>query len=69
MNSWCMSRWSRSIAKIKPGPNALTVDLPEEEIRRRLGWALDAFEGYVGINNHMGSRFTSERPGHGGGDG
>lgn len=49
--------------KIKPGPNALTVDLPEDEIRRRLGWALDAFEGYVGINNHMGSRFTSERPG------
>jgi hypothetical protein len=49
--------------KIKPGPNALTVDLPEEEIRRRLGWALDAFGGYVGINNHMGSRFTSERPG------
>jgi hypothetical protein len=48
---------------IDPGPNALTVDLPEDEIRRRLGWALDAFDGYVGINNHMGSRFTLERPG------
>ncbi len=50
-------------AKIKPGPNALTTDLPEDEIRRRFDWALDAFDGYVGINNHMGSRFTSERAG------
>jgi hypothetical protein len=49
--------------KIKTGPNALTVDLGEDEIRRRLDWALDVFGGYVGINNHMGSRFTSERPG------
>lgn len=49
--------------KIDPGPNALTVDLSDDEIRRRLDWALDSFDGYVGINNHMGSRFTSEGPG------
>lgn len=46
-----------------PGPNALTTDLPPGEIKRRLDWALAAFEGYVGINNHMGSRFTTDRAG------
>lgn len=48
-----------------PGPNALTVGLPPEEIRRRLDWALGQFGGYVGINNHMGSGFTANRPGMG----
>ncbi len=42
-----------------PGPNALLVGLPEEELERRLEWALGRFDGYVGINNHMGSRFTT----------
>lgn len=46
-----------------PGPNALTVGLAPEEIRRRLDWALDQFPGFVGINNHMGSAFTASRPG------
>ncbi|MFN4281941.1 MAG: divergent polysaccharide deacetylase family protein [Alphaproteobacteria bacterium] len=46
-----------------PGPNALTVGLAPEEIRRRLDWALGQFAGYVGINNHMGSAFTADRPG------
>ena len=41
-----------------PGPNALTSDLTQEELTRRLDWALNRFEGYVGINNHMGSKFT-----------
>lgn len=42
-----------------PGPNALTAALGNDELLRRLRWALDRFGGYVGINNHMGSRFTS----------
>jgi polysaccharide deacetylase 2 family uncharacterized protein YibQ len=42
-----------------PGPNVLTADLGNDELLRRLRWALDRFDGYVGINNHMGSRFTS----------
>ncbi|HEU0071595.1 MAG TPA: divergent polysaccharide deacetylase family protein [Alphaproteobacteria bacterium] len=46
-----------------PGPNALTVGLAPEEIRRRLDWALTQFPGFVGINNHMGSAFTVNRPG------
>ena len=48
---------------IDPGPNALTVDLDAPEILRRLRWALNRFEGYVGINNHMGSRFTADARG------
>ncbi len=43
-----------------PGPNALKVNLTDAEILRRLRWGLDRFDGYVGINNHMGSRFTQD---------
>lgn len=42
------------------GPNGLAVGLGRDEVLRRLRWDLDRFEGYVGINNHMGSRFTSD---------
>jgi polysaccharide deacetylase 2 family uncharacterized protein YibQ len=41
------------------GPNGLAVGLGEEEVLRRLRWNLARFDGYVGINNHMGSRFTA----------
>lgn len=43
-----------------PGPDSLTVDLAPEEIVRRLDLALSKFTGYIGINNHMGSRFTMD---------
>jgi len=46
-----------------PGPNALLVSLGDGELRRRASDALDSFDGYVGVNNHMGSRFTTYRPG------
>jgi len=46
-----------------PGPNALLVTLPESELRQRVNGALDSFDGYVGVNNHMGSRFTAYKPG------
>jgi uncharacterized protein len=45
------------------GPNGLAVALSHDELLRRLRWDLGRFEGYVGINNHMGSRFTSDTPG------
>jgi uncharacterized protein len=45
------------------GPNGLAVALTHDELLRRLRWDLGRFEGYVGINNHMGSRFTSDTPG------
>ena len=45
------------------GPNALEVGLPTEELQRRIQWGLDRFTGYVGVNNHMGSRFTADPEG------
>jgi uncharacterized protein len=44
---------------IDMGPNGLALSQPREEVLRRLRWDLDRFDGYVGINNHMGSRFTA----------
>lgn len=49
--------------QVDPGPNALTVGLSEAEIRQRLRWGLDRLEGYIGANNHMGSRFTENAAG------
>jgi hypothetical protein len=46
-----------------PGPNALLVSLSDAELRQRTTAALDSFDSYVGVNNHMGSRFTTFRPG------
>lgn len=43
-----------------PGPQALRVSLDKGEILRRTKMALDSFDGYVGVNNHMGSRFTAD---------
>ena len=43
-----------------PGPDALLTGLDIEELRRRTIRNLDSFNGYVGVNNHMGSRFTAD---------
>jgi polysaccharide deacetylase 2 family uncharacterized protein YibQ len=48
---------------VDPGPNALLTTLSDDAIRRRTIAALDSFTGYVAVNNHMGSRFTTWRPG------
>jgi polysaccharide deacetylase 2 family uncharacterized protein YibQ len=45
---------------LTPGFNVLRPDLSPDELRRRIDWALSRFDGYVGINNHMGSRFTAD---------
>ena len=42
------------------GTGALTVFMTESEIKAALDNALAAFDGYVGVNNHMGSRFTTD---------
>jgi polysaccharide deacetylase 2 family uncharacterized protein YibQ len=47
--------------ELDPGPQTLRVGLSGEELLRRLRWGLSRFDGYVGINNHMGSRFTESR--------
>lgn len=48
---------------VDPGPNALLTSLSLDMVRRRTVAALDSFSGYVAVNNHMGSRFTTWRPG------
>ena len=48
---------------VDPGPNVLLVGQAASEIRKSLAWGLSRFEGYVGINNHMGSRFTRDADG------
>jgi polysaccharide deacetylase 2 family uncharacterized protein YibQ len=48
------------LAHNDPGPNALLVNLDKAELQRRVQWNLDRFGEYVGVNNHMGSRFTAD---------
>lgn len=47
-----------AISGIDPGPNALRLAQSPSENLRRLDWALAQVPGYIGVNNHMGSRFT-----------
>ena len=51
--------------EIDAGPHALTVGASDGELLKRLAWGLDRFPGYIGINNHMGSRFTQDERGMG----
>jgi uncharacterized protein len=46
---------------LDPGPLALLEKMSDEELRGALERMFSAFEGYVGINNHMGSRLTQNR--------
>ncbi|OUR76997.1 hypothetical protein A9Q83_12270 [Alphaproteobacteria bacterium 46_93_T64] len=52
-----------SRASADPGPDALLQALSADEIRRRTLKNLAQFTGYVGVNNHMGSKFTAYEPG------
>ncbi|HSE74765.1 MAG TPA: divergent polysaccharide deacetylase family protein [Dongiaceae bacterium] len=49
--------------EVDPGPHALTVEASDGELLARLNWDLARFPGYIGINNHMGSRFTQDERG------
>jgi uncharacterized protein len=46
-----------------PGPHGLFTGLSREETLQRLRWGLGRFDGFVGINNHMGSKFTADERG------
>lgn len=48
---------------VDPGPNVLLTGIPPQELLTSLEWNLDQFTGYVGVNNHMGSRFTADMAG------
>jgi uncharacterized protein len=43
-----------------PGPGALRVTLADDDIRARTAAALDRLPLALGLNNHMGSRFTRD---------
>lgn len=42
-----------------PGPHTLISDLSEQDNLLRLDWVLSQVTGYVGVVNHMGSKFTA----------
>jgi uncharacterized protein len=48
---------------IDPGPDAMKVGVGSAELLRRLDHGLKSFDGYIGVNNHMGSRFTEDAAG------
>jgi len=43
-----------------PGPGAINSDQQEGEVRERLEEAFESVPGAVGVNNHMGSKATSD---------
>lgn len=43
-----------------PGPDAIKAGMSVEEVDARLDRALSAFDDYVGLNNHMGSKATQD---------
>jgi hypothetical protein len=49
-------------AYIDPGPDVLMTGEPPGRLMEQLRRNLGSFDGYVGINNHMGSRFTASAP-------
>jgi hypothetical protein len=51
----------QAIGGQNPGPMALSPSLTPEENNRRLDWGLARVPGLMGINNHEGSLFTSNR--------
>ncbi|RKP54512.1 divergent polysaccharide deacetylase family protein [Cohnella endophytica] len=42
------------------GPGAITTDLPDEEIRKRVQAAIADVPHAIGMNNHMGSKATAD---------
>lgn len=49
-----------SSASVDPGPHALLASYDRQKILNEMSWMLDRFDGYVGVNNHMGSKFTAD---------
>jgi polysaccharide deacetylase 2 family uncharacterized protein YibQ len=45
-----------------PGPQTLLISLAPEQNTDRLYWLMSRFQGYVGVANYMGSRFTASEP-------
>jgi len=46
--------------KSDPGPHALQSGMTGTTFIKELEWNLNRFDGYVGVNNHMGSQLTTD---------
>ncbi len=44
-----------------PGPHTLLTNLTPKENEKRLHWILSRVTGYVGVTNHMGTKFQAAR--------
>lgn len=42
-----------------PGPHTLLTGLPPQENQKRLHWVMSRFTGYMGLTNHMGTKFQA----------
>lgn len=49
------------VGNADPGPGALMSGTTAPDLREQLDRYLNGWSGYVGINNHMGSKLTSDR--------
>ena len=49
--------------KVKPGPNALLRTMTAQDVATAVQEGLGKVPHAVGLNNHMGSRFTQNKPG------
>lgn len=49
------------LGRENPGPWALRTDDDEEVLKYKIAKNVKAFDGYVGVNNHMGSKATIDR--------
>lgn len=47
--------------KLDGGPKVLRGTLDDAQFQEILEWDLSQFTGYVGVNNHMGSRLTQDK--------
>ncbi|WP_272699740.1 divergent polysaccharide deacetylase family protein [Desulfovibrio sp. Fe33] len=48
---------------VKPGDDALFVSMSEDQVRKRIADNLGRIPEAIGVNNHMGSRFTADARG------
>jgi polysaccharide deacetylase 2 family uncharacterized protein YibQ len=46
---------------VDPGPHTLLTSLPTDENMKRLRWLMSRYTGYVGLTNHMGSKFMTSQ--------
>lgn len=53
----------RGYPKVNPGDDALFVNMTDEQIKTLIKSNLSKIPEAIGVNNHMGSRFTAYEPG------